>query len=69
MYFCGSLDLLRALWFSSCATQILWYTYLKAFWNTGLYVLGLKGKGRFKTTVKTGVNAAIVEAGVAPGST
>lgn len=70
MYSCNSWSLLRALWFGSCATHILWYTYLKAFWNTSLHVLGLKRKGHFKTTVKTGVNAAIAEltaGGGAPG--
>jgi hypothetical protein len=57
VYWCGSWGLLRALWFGSVATQILWFTYLKAVWNTTLWALGLKKKGRFKTTIKTGVLA------------
>ena len=69
IYFCDSWGLLRALWFGSCATHILWFTYLKALWNTGLCAAGLKKKARFKTTVKTGVNAAVAaDAGAAaPG--
>ena len=69
IYFCDSWSLLRALWFGSCATHILWFTYLKALWNTSLTAAGLKKKARFKTTVKTGVNAAVAaEAGdAAPG--
>ena len=54
VYFCGSWSLLRALWFGSCSNQILWYTYLKAIVNTVLWAAGLKQKGRFKTTIKTG---------------
>ena len=58
VYFCGSPSLLRALWFGSCSTHMLWYTYLKALWNTLLWAVGLKRKARFKTTLKTGINAA-----------
>ena len=54
VYFCSSWSLLRALWFGSCSNQILWYTYLKAIVNTVLWAAGLKRKGRFKTTIKTG---------------
>jgi hypothetical protein len=57
VYWCGSWSLLRALWFGSVATQILWFTYLKATFNTMLWALGLKRKGRFKTTIKTGILA------------
>lgn len=55
VYHCGSWSLLRALWFGSVATHVLWFTYAKAVWNTGLWAVGLKHKGRFKTTIKTGV--------------
>jgi len=55
VYHCRSRSLLRALWFGSVATHVLWFTYAKAVWNTGLWAAGLKSKGRFKTTIKTGV--------------
>lgn len=54
VYFCDSWGLLRALWFGGVSTQILWFTYLKAIVNTLLWAAGLKKKGRFKTTIKTG---------------
>ncbi|KAK9821120.1 hypothetical protein WJX81_000795 [Elliptochloris bilobata] len=55
VYHCGSWSLLRALWFGAVATHVLWFTYAKAVWNTSLWAAGLKHKGRFKTTIKTGV--------------
>ncbi|KAK9812548.1 hypothetical protein WJX73_008007 [Symbiochloris irregularis] len=58
VYFCDSWGLLRALWFGSVSTQILWFTYLKAIINTLLWAAGLKKKGRFKTTIKTGAIAS-----------
>ena len=76
VYFCNSWSLLRALWFGSCSNQILWYTYCKAIVNTVLWAAGLKRKGRFKTTIKTGdmlmgaaaVHATHATAQVEPGS-
>lgn len=67
VYHCSSWGLLRALWFGSVATHVLWFTYAKAVWNTGLWAAGLKSKGRFKTTIKTGVLAGTPR-GAGPGA-
>ena len=55
VYWCDAPDLLRALWFGGVAARLLWWTYAKALWNTGLWALGLKRASRFKSTAKAGL--------------
>jgi endoglucanase len=58
VYWCDAPDLLRALWFGGIAARLLWWTYAKALWNTGLWALGLKRASRFKSTAKAGLGPA-----------
>ena len=55
VYWCDAPDLLRALWFGGVAARLLWWTYAKALWNTGLWACGLKAASRFKSTAKAGL--------------
>ena len=41
------------LWFSTISTNIMWWTYVKAYWRAVLTALGFQ-RIQFKTTLKAG---------------
>ncbi|DBB00628.1 TPA: hypothetical protein ACH3X3_002312 [Trebouxia sp. C0006] len=50
LYYVKSIKHIEALWFANCANQLLFWTYIKAFWRALNSVFG--DKIQFKTTLK-----------------